>query len=99
MKFDLKKSIKLVKVCIYRYRVIIVWLVVLGLLGFTLWRLQAISNPQPDERYLEQQRNDEENQITDIQLNDDLREKIEILRPNPVDVDPENLGTQDPFNP
>ena len=92
------KYLETTKSFLARYRVIVVSLIVLGLLGYTLFRLQAISNPQIDEEYLDQKRAD--NPITgEIKVDDELIEKINDLEAIPVDVTPDNLGTNDPFNP
>lgn len=99
MKLNLIKSFHKTIDAVIRYRVLIIWLAIFLLLGFTLWRMQAISNPQPDEAYLQSQREDPKNQITDIKLSEELKREIDLLRPTPVDVDPDDLGTQDPFNP
>lgn len=99
MKLNAKQTIRQIVSFIVRYRVILIWLVVLCLLGLTLWRLQAISDPEPDAHYINKQRENPENQVEKIQLPDELRRNIEQLQPNPVDVDPDQLGTQDPFNP
>lgn len=99
MKLNTKQIISRIISFIVRYRIIIVWLVILCLLGLTLWRLQSISNPEPDASYIKKQRENPDVQVAEIRLTDELRRDIELLRPNPVDVDPNRLGTQDPFNP
>jgi cytoskeletal protein RodZ len=81
------------------YRIILIWLLILGLLGFTLWQSLSISNPEANQTYLEQQRSKQEESTTNIQLDQQLRSRINNLERNPVDVEPENLGTEDPFNP
>lgn len=99
MKLNVRHTLQRTATFVVRYKVILVWLIVLGLLGLTLWRLQSISNPEPDTQHIKMQRDNPENQVVEIKLSDDLRREIDRLRPNPVDVDPNQLGTQDPFNP
>lgn len=84
---------------VYSYRVIAIWLVVLGLLGFTLWQDLKISDPGIDQQYLQSQRSSQEQNATDIELDDELRARIDNLERIPVDTEPQDLGTQDPFNP
>lgn len=84
---------------VYSYRVIAIWLIVLGLLGFTLWQDLKISDPGIDQQYLQSQRSNQEQNATDIELDDELRAQIDNLERIPVDTEPRDLGTQDPFNP
>lgn len=81
------------------YRTILIWLAVLGLLGFTLVQSQKISDPRVDRAYLEAQRAEQEKSTASIELSETLREQINNLERTPVDTDPEELGTSDPFHP
>ena len=82
---------------VIKYRFIIILLVLLGLFGYTLLRLQLISNPQPDPDYL---RDKQQTFQTDkIQVKDSLRTQIEQLEATPVDVQADQVGRPDPFNP
>lgn len=84
---------------IQAYRIILIWLVVFALIGFTLLQSIKISEPQVDRSYLQEQRTEQEKNATGIELSEELREQINNLKRTPVDTDPENLGTTDPFNP
>lgn len=80
-----------------RYRVILVALIILGLFGYTLIRMLDISDPSIDASYQRTQR--EEIETTTIRIDDDLRARIESLQDTPVNDQPSDLGTNDPFNP
>ena len=80
-----------------KYRVIIVALIVLGLFGYTLIRALDINDPRIDHEYREQLR--EEIETATISVDAELRERIESLIETPVDDNPSDLGTRDPFNP
>lgn len=82
---------------ITKHRVIGLSLVTLLLLGFTLWRTQALSNPQPDPAYLNAERSKASSQK--ITIDTALVEQIKKLTQPKVDVEPKDLGTKDPFNP
>lgn len=84
---------------IYSYRIILIWLAILALLGFTLWQSLKISDPQVDREYLQEQRTKQQKNATDIELSEELREQIHNLEHTPVDTEPEDLGTNDPFHP
>lgn len=79
-----------------KYRFILITVTVFLLFGFSLWKLQSISNPQPDPAYLEQKR---QNLPTKIEIKDSLRSSLENLENTPVDTQSENIGQGDPFNP
>ncbi len=93
------KKISQIGQYIYTYRVIVLWCVILGLLGFTLWQSMKISDPGVDQAYLQQQRTAQEESATEILLDESLRETLNQLERTPVDVKAENLGTNNPFNP
>lgn len=84
---------------IYAYRIVAIWLLILGLLGFTLWQSLDISDPKINQTYLEQQRKQQEDDTTGIVLDEALRSRINNLEQTPVNVEPGDLGTDDPFNP
>ena len=88
----------MMKILLYlkRYKVVIIWVGLLGLFGYSLWKIQAISNPQPDPDYLKRQQQD---QPTKIEIKDSLRQQLENLEATPVDTRPDNVGNADPFNP
>lgn len=81
---------------ITQYHVAVIWVVLLGLFGFTLWKIQAISNPKPDPEYLKEKRLD---QPSTIEIKDSLRAQLEELENTPVNTQPSNVGIGDPFNP
>lgn len=81
---------------ILKYRFMLFSLIILGLFGFSLWKIQALSNPQPDPDYI---RSQQTNQLQEIKIEDSLRQELESLVATPVDTEPENLGHPDPFNP
>lgn len=96
MNIDMKQ-LRNILTYINKYRLILVWLLILALFGFSLLRAQDISNPHADMDYLGEQR--EEIESTALDIDEDLRVQIEELLETPVDTDPDNLGTEDPFNP
>jgi len=89
----MKMALKLLK----KYHLILIWLLVLFLFGYSLWRFQAITNPKPDEVYLKNKQ--QTAQDIKIQIKDDLKAQIEGLQNTPVNTQPAQLGTPDPFNP
>lgn len=82
---------------ILKYKVIIIWLIILSLFGITLLKLQAISNPQPDNAYLEAKQ--QSYQTDKIRVKDSVRNEIEKLEDTKVNTQPGQTGTPDPFNP
>lgn len=80
-----------------QYRVVLVALIILGLFGYTLIRMLDISDPSIDPAYQNAQR--EKIETTTIRIDDELRARIESLQDTPVNDQPSNLGTNDPFNP
>ncbi|MBI4101051.1 hypothetical protein HY441_01080 [Candidatus Microgenomates bacterium] len=88
----MKQVVELIK----KYRLVLISLIILALFGYTLLKIQAISNPQPDSAYIRSQR---KNQPTKIEIKDELRKQLEQLVNTSVDVQPDALGNPDPFNP
>ncbi len=88
-----KKGIRFIS----RYRLIAIWLLILVLFGYTLIKIRPISNPVIDEnRRLEQLF---ESQQIGINVDEELRDKIDNLVEVNVDESLGDLGTQDPFSP
>lgn len=83
---------------IVKYKTILICLLVLGMFGYTLWRVRVISNPVADPSYVEAKRSNQQNN-TKLQVKDALRAQIEQLQEVPVNTQPGQLGTNDPFNP
>lgn len=79
-----------------KYRLVLIWLAILGVFGYTLLRLQAISNPQPNPDYIQKQ---QQNQTTKVEIKDSLRTQLEQLVETRVDTQSDKLGSPDPFNP
>ncbi len=79
-----------------KYRLSLIWLLLLGLFGYSLFRLGAISNPAADPAYLKDQ---QKTQATKFEIKDSLRSQLEQLVDTPVDTRPQGLGRPDPFNP
>ncbi len=79
-----------------KWRFVCFWLLVLVLFGYTLWRIQAISNPKPDQAYINSQQSQ---QATKINIPDSLRAQLENSINTKVNVAPGSLGHHDPFNP
>ena len=88
---------KIILKILTRYRFIIIALLVLGLFGYTLIRMQAVSTPQADQAYLEEKRG--EIKAEQIKIDNDLRMQIESLKETPINIDLENIGKSDPFSP
>lgn len=82
---------------ILKYKIIIIWLVILALFGLTLLKLRAINNPVPDDAYFESKQ--KSYQTDNIRIKDTVREEIEKLKDTPVNTQPGQTGTNDPFNP
>lgn len=82
---------------IIKYKIIIIWLVILAFFSITLLKLRAISNPSPDETYLESKQ--KSYQTDTIRIKDSVRVEIEKLEDTPVNTTPGQTGTNDPFNP
>lgn len=80
-------------------RVIITWLLVLVLLGFTLWQALQITEQQVDNDYLEELREETEQEGTALDLEEELRDDIEGLESGAIDIGLDGRGEQDPFNP
>lgn len=80
-----------------KYRVILISVIILGLFGYTLLKLPAINNPQPDPAYINSQNKNA--QVTKIQIKDSLKQQLEKLQDTPVNVTPNAVGKPDPFNP
>ena len=80
-----------------RYRTILIAVVFALLLGYSLLRMQLISNPRPDPNYLGSQQSTI--QTGSIKVKDSLQEQINKLVDTPVNVQPDILGRPDPFNP
>lgn len=78
-----------------KYRLILICLFLLGVFGYSLWRLPAISNPEADPQYLKQQ----QTQVFKLEIKDSLRKQLEQLVETPVDTQPDSVGRPDPFNP
>ena len=91
--FPVQKIVRLLS----QYRVVLSALIILGLFGYTLIRMLDISDPNIDSSYQNSQR--EEIETATIRIDDELRERIESLQDTPVNDQPSNLGTNDPFNP
>lgn len=84
---------------LHSYRVIVIWLIILGLVGFTLWQSLKISDPQIDKAYLEQKRSELKKEAIDVEMSSELETTINNLHKTPVETEPGDTGTQDPFNP
>lgn len=84
---------------LHSYRVIVIWLIILGLVGFTLWQSLKISDPQIDKTYLEQKRSELKKKAIDVEMSSELETTVNNLNETPVETDPGDTGTQDPFNP
>lgn len=82
---------------LYKYRIILIWLGILVLFALSLVKLQAIVNPVADKAYVEAKTKDI--QSDRIQIKDSLKQQIEQLQETPVNTQPGQLGTADPFNP
>lgn len=80
------------------YRVILVWLVVLGLLGFTLWRATIITDPQVDEEHMRVAEEDAAEEV-ELDLDAELETRINQLEPGAIDISLDGRGDRDPFNP
>ncbi len=83
---------------ILRKRTILITLVICGLLGYTLWHMQAAMNPKADQNYLNSRRNPA-NSSNKIQIKDSIKQQIEQLQDTPLNLQPGKLGKPDPFNP
>ncbi|MEX0932148.1 MAG: hypothetical protein WDZ81_00895, partial [Candidatus Saccharimonadales bacterium] len=79
------------------HRIILIAILVLILVGFTLWRTRVLINPVPSQEYLQSER--AEAATEQIKIDPKLINQIEKLTQTQVDVSPKNLGTKDPFNP
>jgi hypothetical protein len=82
---------------ILKYKIIIIWMIILSLFGLTLLKLQSINNPTPDDEYLKSKQ--QSYQTDKIRIKDSVREEIEKLENIPVNTQPGQVGTSDPFNP
>lgn len=82
---------------LYKYRIIIIWLAILLLFGIALVKLQAIVSPAADKAYVDAKTKDIQNDR--IQIKDSLKQQINQLQETPVNTQPGQLGTADPFNP
>jgi type VI protein secretion system component VasK len=82
---------------VMRFRVIIISLFVLVLLGYSLWQLMQISRPRVDEAYIQQHQGNSEN--LKLEIKDSLKKQIEQLQPTPVNVQPSPGNQPDPFSP
>ncbi|MEX0748915.1 MAG: hypothetical protein WD467_02540 [Candidatus Saccharimonadales bacterium] len=91
------QQLKRLPILLNRHRLIISWLVILGLFGFTLWQAQSISDPTHDPDYLRRQQT--ELPSTTINIDTELQQRIEGLLETKVDAEANNLGTRDPFSP
>lgn len=81
---------------ILKYQFFLFWLLILGVFGYSLWQIQRINQVKPDEAYMESQRKE---QITKITIKESLKTQLEQLIDTPIDIQPENTGRPDPFNP
>lgn len=81
-----------------RYRVILITLAIFGLFGYTLYRIQQISNPRVDQSYIEAKRGTQPTS-TKLKIKDSVKTQIEQLQETPINTQPGQLGTSDPFNP
>lgn len=84
---------------LYTYRIVIIWVLILGLLGFTLIQARQIADPQVDRALLEEQRQTLAEDAITLELNDELESRMQRLQPSPIEASPEELGSRDPFNP
>ena len=82
-----------------QYRVIIAWLLVLVLLGFTLWQALEITEQRVDSNYLEELREEAEQDGVALDLEQELRNEIEGLESGAIDIGLDGRGERDPFNP
>ncbi len=82
---------------IIKYRIIILWSFILLVFGLTLLKFRAISNPTPDDDYL--QSKEQSYQTDKIKIKDSVRKEIEKLEDTQINTDPGQVGTTDPFNP
>ena len=82
-----------------KHRVIIAWLLVLVLLGFTLWQAVEITEQQVDSNYLEELREEAEQDGVTLDLEEELRDEIEDLESGAIDIGLDGRGERDPFNP
>jgi len=83
---------------IIQYHIVLITLVILGLFGYTLYKIQDISNPQVDPVYIESKRGSQP-VATKLKIKDSVKSQIEQLQETPVNTQPGQLGTNDPFNP
>lgn len=84
---------------LYTYRILVIWVLILGLLGFTLIQARQIADPQVDESLLEEQRQTLAEDTITLELNAELESRMQQLQPDPIDASPDELGSRDPFNP
>lgn len=82
-----------------KYSAIPIWLITLGLLGFTLWQADKVATPQTDHDRLKERRGEIREETAALDIDEELKTRIERLQPTPVDTSPEALSTRDPFNP
>lgn len=93
----MNKIINKILEAIIGYRLVIISLVLLLIFGFILLKIQKISNYKSNAAYLEQQQ--EKTQVRQINIDQRLVEQLQSLEETTIDVRPDNLGTQDPFQP
>lgn len=84
---------------VIQHRIIIAWLLVLVLLGFTLWQALQITEQQVDNDYLEELREEAEQEGIALDLEEELRDDIEGLESGAIDIGLDGRGERDPFNP
>lgn len=76
------------------------WIIVViisALFAFAAWQVYSVTNFEPDQQALRQRQRQQETQSLDI--SEGLVDTIQNLREVNVDVDPENVGTPNPFKP
>ena len=82
-----------------KHKVVLIWLLILVLLGFTLWQALQITDQQVDQAHLEELREEAEEASTALDLEEDLKDRIESLESGAIDIGLDGRGERDPFNP
>ncbi len=94
----MKSQIKIMNLIrhLTKYRFIAFWILILALFGYSLWRIQALSNPAIDQAYIVSQ---QKSQTTKVQISDSLRQQLEELQGKPITVKPQHGSRSNPFSP
>jgi hypothetical protein len=82
MKMKLKNQVQQVGEAVFRLRIVLFLLLLVVLYGFVLWRIQSLSNTQPDQQAIDLQ----VSKTTRPRIDQALVDKIEQLESSNVTV-------------